>query len=89
MALVSGTNLLIPAPDPVGAALSFLTLLITYAVDPLEAKRSIRLQRGQSDFDFLSGIAKENGWEMYIDHTLEPKGYVLRFRFLVQDYAVL
>ena len=86
-ALVSGTNLLIPALDPVGAALSFLTLLVTYAVDPLEAKRAIREQRGQSDFDFLSNLAKENGWELYIDHTMNPKGYVLRFQFLVQDYA--
>jgi hypothetical protein len=73
--------------DPAGAALSFLTLLLTYAVDPLEAKRGIRLQQGQSDFDFLSALAKENGWEMYIDHTLEPKGYVLRFQFLIQDYS--
>jgi uncharacterized protein len=24
---------------------------------------------------------------MYIDHTLEPKGYVLRFQFLIQDYS--
>ncbi len=37
-------------------------------------KRAIRIQQGQSDFDFLSGLAKENGWEMYIDHTLEPQG---------------
>ncbi len=86
-ALVSATDLLIPAIDPAGAALSFLTLLIAYAIDPLEAKRSIRLQQGQSDFDFLSMLAKENGWEMYIDHTLEPKGYMLRFQFLIQDYA--
>ncbi len=86
-ALVSATDLLIPVIDPAGAALSFLLLLITYAIDPLEAKRSIRLQQGQSDFDFLSMLAKENGWEMYIDHTLEPKGYTLRFQFLVQDYA--
>ncbi|MEJ2748040.1 MAG: hypothetical protein P8183_09045 [Anaerolineae bacterium] len=86
-ALVAGTNLLLPALDPVGSALSFLTLLITYAVDPLEAKRSIREQRGQSDFEFLTNLAKENGWELYIDHTLNPKGYVLRFQFLVQDYS--
>lgn len=86
-ALVSGTDLLIPAIDPAGAALSFLTLLIAYAIDPLEAKNSIRIQQGQSDFDFLSMLAKENGWEMYIDHTVEPKGYVLRFQFLIQDYA--
>jgi hypothetical protein len=85
--IVSGTNLLIPALDPIGAALSFLTFLISFAVDPLEARRAVRVQRGQSDFEFLSGIARENGWEMYIDHSLEPKGYVLRFKFLIQDYA--
>lgn len=87
VALVSATDQLIPVIDPAGAALSFLMLLITYAIDPLEAKRSIRLQQGQSDFDFLSMLAKENGWEMYIDHTLEPKGYALRFQFLSQGYA--
>ena len=87
VALVSATNGLIPAVDPVGSALSFLTLLVTYAVNPLEAKKAIRTQRGVSDFDFLTRIAKLNGWEMYVDHTLDPKGYVLRFQFLVQDYA--
>lgn len=86
-ALVSGTNLLIPAVDPAGAALSFLTLLVAYAIDPIEAKQSIRIQQGQSDFDFLSGLTKDNGWEMYIDHTQAPQGYVLRFQFLVQDYS--
>jgi hypothetical protein len=86
-ALVSLPDLLLPAIDPAGAALSFLTLLIAYAIDPLEAKRAVRIQQGESDFDFLSQIAKENGWEMYIDHTLQPRGYVLRFQFLVQDYS--
>jgi len=86
-ALVAGTNLLVPVLDPVGSALSFLTLLIAYAIDPLEAKRAVRLQQGESDFDFLSKIAKENGWEMYIDHTLEPRGRMLRFKFLVQEYS--
>jgi hypothetical protein len=85
--LVSATNLLIPIVDPAGAALSFLTLLVTYALDPLEAKNGIRIQKKQSDFDFLSTIAKENGWEMYIDHTMEPRGYMLRFQFLIQEYS--
>jgi phage protein D len=84
-ALVTGTNLLIPAVDPVGAALSFLALLVAYAIDPLEAARAIRIQQGQSDFDFLSGLAQENGWELYIDHTAQPQGFVLRFHFLMQD----
>jgi phage protein D len=85
--LVSGLNLLVPVVDPAGAAVSFLTLLLAYAIDPLEAKRAIRIQHNQSDFDFLSQLAQENGWEMYIDHTIEPKGYVLRFQFLMQDYT--
>jgi phage protein D len=85
--LVSFTNLLIPSIDPAGAALSFLTLLIAYALDPLEAKRGIRIQQGQSDFDFLARLAKDNGWEMYIDHSLKPNGYRLRFQFLIQEYS--
>jgi phage protein D len=87
VSLVSFTDLLIPAVDPAGAALSFLTLLMAYAIDPIDAKNAVRIQKGQSDFDFLSVLAKENGWEMYIDHTEEPKGYVLKFQFLIQDYA--
>ena len=44
-------------------------------------------RKAQSDFDFLSQLAKDNGWEMYIDHTQEPRGYVLKFQFLIQDYS--
>lgn len=81
VSLAALTDILVPYPDPVGSALSFLSLLIAYAIDPLEAKRAVRIQKGQSDFDFLAGIARENGWDMYLDHTLEPHGYVLRFQF--------
>lgn len=85
--LVSATNLLIPDPDPIGAALSTLMSLVSYILAPQEAQHSVRTEVGQSDFDFLTTIAKDNGWEVYIDHTLEPKGYVLRFQFLMQDYS--
>ncbi len=85
--IVSGANLLIPYPDPIGGALSVLMTLATLAVVPDDAQRPVRVQQGVSDFDFLSTIAKENGWEMYIDHTLDPKGYFLRFQFLIQDYS--
>ncbi|WP_280412781.1 phage late control D family protein [Nocardia asiatica] len=85
--LVAAGNLLIPHNDPVGAALSFFALLMAYAIDPDEPKKGVRLQRSQSDFDFLTGIAKENGWEMHIDHTAEPRGFVLRFQFLLADLA--
>jgi hypothetical protein len=86
-AIVSGTNLLIPDLDPVGGALSTLMTLASFIAAPQEGQKSARKQQGTSDFDFLSGIAKENGWEMYVDHTLDPKGYVLRFQFLIQDYS--
>jgi hypothetical protein len=86
-ALVSASNLLIPYPDPVGGALSILMTLATFVIAPSAAQRAVPRQRGQSDFDFLSKISKENGWAMYIDHTLDPHGYVLRFQFLIQDYS--
>ena len=86
-AIVSGTNLLLPSLDPIGAALSTLMTLATYIAAPTEPEKWVRKQSGTSDFDFLTGIAKENGWEMFIDHTQEPKGYVLRFQFLMQDYS--
>jgi hypothetical protein len=87
--LVSGTNLLIPNPDPVGSALSILVTLASAiaATSAEESEKLVRRQTMQSDFNFLSGIARENGWEMYIDHTAEPRGYILRFQFLIQDYA--
>ena len=86
-AIVSGTNALIPALDPVGAALSVLMTLGTYLAFPQFAQLAVRKQSGQTDFQFLTTVAKENGWEMFIDHTVEPKGYVLRFQFLVQEYT--
>jgi uncharacterized protein len=85
--LVSGTNLLIPDPDPIGGALSILISIATTIVAPSAAQRNVRRQAQQSDFDFLSRISRENGWEMYIDHTLKPRGYILRFKFLIQDYS--
>jgi uncharacterized protein len=86
-AIVSGTNLLVPSLDPIGAALSTLMTLASFIAAPTEPEKWVRTQDGTSDFDFLSGIAKDNGWEMFIDHTKDPKGYVLRFQFLMQDYS--
>jgi hypothetical protein len=86
-AIVSAGNLLIPDLDPVGAALSTLMSLVSYILAPQEAQHSIRKESKESDFDFLTTIAKDNGWEVYIDHALNPQGYVLRFQFLIQDYS--
>lgn len=86
-ALVSGTNALIPDLDPVGGTLSTLIGLATFLAFPQFAQMSVRKQSGVNDFQFLSEVAKENGWQMYIDHTVEPRGRVLKFQFLIQDYA--
>lgn len=86
-ALVSGTNALIPDLDPVGGTLSTLVGLATFLAFPQFAQMSVRKQSGVNDFQFLTEVAKENGWQMYIDHTAEPRGRVLKFQFLVQDYS--
>lgn len=85
--LVAATNLLVPVVDPAGAAISFLALLVAFAVDPGEAKKSIPIQEGTSDFNFLTNLSRENGWEMSIDHSAEPRGYVLHFRSLFSDFT--
>lgn len=87
--LVAAKNLLIPDPDPVGAALSVLVAVASAAAasDPQTAQKGVKPHEGKSDFDILSTIAKENGWDVFIDHTQSPKGRVLKFQFLVQDYT--
>lgn len=76
------TNLLVPVFEPVGAALSILLggLEIAAMADKDDAQRFIRKQEGQSDFDFLSIVARENGWEMFIDHRGPLAGWMLRFQ---------
>jgi hypothetical protein len=83
--IVSGFNGLIPLPDPVGGPLSIVLALATALAFPSSAQKGVRRQRGMSDFAFLSQLSKENGWQMYIDHTADPHGRVLRFQFILQD----
>lgn len=83
--IVSGFNGLIPLPDPVGGPLSIVLALATAIAFPSAAQKGVKRQRNVSDFAFLSQIARENGWQMYIDHTAEPRGRILRFQFVIQD----
>ena len=85
VSLVAGTDLLIPKPDLVGAALSFLVLLVTYAIDAETARLGVASQHQESDFDFLARISRENGWDVFVDHTDDPQGRVLRFMFPPSD----
>ena len=79
---VGAMNFLVPVFDPIGAALSILLggLEIAALADKDDAQKFIRKQEGQSDFDFLSIVARENGWEMFIDHGGPLGGWMLRFQ---------
>ena len=58
---------MIPIADPVAAALAVLLGGAQMAIaldDPDGGQKIIRKQDGESDFDFLARIARENGWEM-------------------------
>ena len=76
-----------PQIDPVGGALSLLSTLASYLVAPEIAQKAVRIQESVSDFEFLSKIAKDNGWEMFIDHSQPPYGFVLQFKSLVEDFV--
>lgn len=80
--LVSLEHLLIPIFEPVGAAISAVIGGIEVAVnlgDPDARQKMIRKQVGESNYDFLQRIAKENGWDMIIDHSGPLGGTTLRF----------
>ncbi len=85
IALVAGTDGLIPEPDLTGGVLATLIALASYLAFPQFAQTGLRQQVNESDFDLLSKIASESGWEMFIDHSAEPKGRVLRFQFVIGD----
>jgi phage protein D len=73
---------LIPVFDPVGAAIAAVIGGVEVAAnfdDPDARQKMIRKQVGESSYDFLRRIAKENGWDMLIDHAGPMGGSRLRF----------
>lgn len=75
-------NFMLPLIDPVGAAIGvILGGLDVGAVltEPGSAQKMIRKQADESDLDFLKRIAKENGWDMVVEHD-KVDGHVLRFQ---------
>lgn len=80
--LVSLEHLLIPIFDPVGAAISAVLggiEVVANLGDPDALQKMIRKQVGETNYDFLQRIAKENGWDMVIDHSGPLGGTTLRF----------
>ena len=62
-ALVSAESLLIPFPDPVGGVLSVLMLVGAYLNWAKKEAQGPIPHQNSSDFEFLAGLAKANGWE--------------------------
>jgi hypothetical protein len=80
--IVSLENLMVPVFEPVGFALSaILGGVDTYvaATDPDSAQKVIRKQAKESDYDFLSRIAAENGWDVRVEHDGPLGGHRLQF----------
>jgi phage protein D len=81
--IVALENGLLPIIEPVGAAISALLGVAAGGTDPQAMQTLVRRQgapdKGESDFDFASRIARDNGWELTIDHTGPLGGLQLRF----------
>jgi hypothetical protein len=81
--IVALENQLVPILDPVGAAISVLlggVEAVAAISDPGGMQKLVRKQADESDYTFLMRIAKENGWEMFVEHDGSLGGHVLRFQ---------
>jgi len=73
---------LVPLLEPVGAAISALlggAALAVAGTDREALQSLVRRQQRESDFDFLTKIARENGWDLTIDQSGPLAGLQLRF----------
>jgi uncharacterized protein len=81
---VSAESELLAVLDPLSSALSVLIgraeeIAAAGSSDPQQIQKVIRRQLGESDYQFLTRIAKQNDWHMLIDHREPLGGYKLRF----------
>jgi hypothetical protein len=76
VSLVTAANGLVPVMDPVTGVIG---VMLGGVQAIRKGQKEIRRQEGMSDYDFLRLISKENGWEMYIDHSGALGGHGLRF----------
>lgn len=80
--VVSLENGLVPLYDPVGAAIAVLLggiEMVGALGSPEGMQKLVRKQVGECDHDFLKRLAKENGWDLRIEHRGDLGGYLLRF----------
>jgi phage protein D len=71
---------LVPTIDPLGSLLSAALGAVEAVAsidDPTLRQRLVRKQAGETSLDLLKRIAKENAWEIAIDHEASPAGLML------------
>jgi phage protein D len=80
---------MLPITDLLGAALAVLLGGVEVVIAQAQAasspagldaaQKQIRKQVGMSDYEFLALVARENGWDMSVDHDGPFGGRVIRF----------
>ncbi len=70
---------LIPLVEPVAAGLAALLAVAELAADPSVAQRHVRSQLATTDYELVTRIARENGWETVVDYGDPLGGHKLRF----------
>jgi uncharacterized protein len=71
---------LVPVVEPVAAALGALLAGAQLAAgDPSLVQRDVRAQLAASDYELVARVARENGWEILVDHDEPLGGHKLRF----------
>jgi uncharacterized protein len=86
--LVASEDALAADFEPIGAIISYVLAGVEALGafgDPIELQKLVRKQEGESNYAFLSRLARENGWEMFIDHTQAANGLLLRFFSSIAD----
>jgi phage protein D len=88
-AAVALSHGMLPVTDLLGAALAILLGGVEVVIAQAEAasspsgldaaQKQIRKQVGMSDYEFLALVARENGWDMSVDHDGPLGGRVIRF----------
>lgn len=70
---------LIPHIEPVAAGLAALIAAAELAANPHLAQLHVRPELAATDFQLVTQVAQENGWEVVVDYADPLGGYKLRF----------
>ena len=94
-AMVSAENFTIPVVDLLGSAIAHVLQAVEVAGavgNPQDMQKLVQRQEYESDYGLLMRMARENGWEIFIDHAGIAGGFKLRMmtpaRFLKPDIVL-